>query len=92
MSFSAMEARCRRSPASISVSSSGNTTFFCALNTGNTPADITVTWDSFGWILHGKPFSIRDVWSKKPAGETTRPYTARLDAHDVALLRLSPLK
>ena len=62
----------------------------CALNTSNTAADLTVRWDQL-WTIQGK-FTVRDLWAKKDAGDNTKPYTARVDAHDVLLFRLTPVK
>ena len=62
----------------------------CALNTSDAPADITVEWNRL-WTIQGK-FSVRDVWAKKALGDTTKPTTVRLAAHDVLLARLTPAK
>ena len=70
---------------------SGKEWAVCALNTSTAPADLTIEWDRMSWILHGT-YAVHDVWANKPAGDTTKPYTVRVDSHDVALLRLSPAK
>jgi alpha-galactosidase len=62
----------------------------CALNTSATAAEITVEWKRL-WPMEGE-FSVRDVWARKSAGDTAKPYKARVDSHDVMLFRLSPLK
>jgi alpha-galactosidase len=62
----------------------------CALNTNAAAAELTVHWDRL-WTIQGQ-FQVRDVWAKKPAGDNTKPYTAKVDAHDVLLFRLTPLK
>ena len=62
----------------------------CALNTSNSPADLTVHWDQL-WTIQGK-FTVRDLWAKKDAGDNTKPYTARVEVHDVLLFRLTPVK
>jgi len=62
----------------------------CALNTSDAPADITVEWNRL-WTIQGK-FNVRDVWAKKALGDTTKPTTVRLAAHDVLLARLTPAK
>ncbi|HET7535784.1 MAG TPA: glycoside hydrolase family 27 protein, partial [Candidatus Didemnitutus sp.] len=64
----------------------------CALNTGDTAADLTVEWSRMGWFLQEKLFTLRDVWAKKSVGDTAKPYTARVDSHDVLLFRLTPAK
>lgn len=62
----------------------------CALNTSDAPADITIEWHRL-WTLSGT-YDLRDVWAKKPVGDTTSDYTVHLASHDVALLRLTPRK
>jgi alpha-galactosidase len=61
----------------------------CALNTAPAAADLTIEWDRLGWFLHGN-YALRDVWAKKAAGDTSKPFTVRVESHGVALLRLSP--
>jgi len=58
-----------------------------ALNTGTAAADLTVEWDRL-WTVGGLR-QVRDVWARKDVGDTSKPYTARVDSHDVALFRLS---
>ena len=62
----------------------------CALNTHSAAADITVEWDRL-WTIQGK-FNVHDVWAKKSAGDTTKPFKAHVDSHDVLLFRLTPQK
>ena len=62
----------------------------CALNTNSAAADITVEWKRL-WTIQGH-FNVQDVWAKKPAGDTSKSITVRLDSHDVALYRLTPIK
>jgi len=49
-----------------------------------------VHWDRL-WTVQGK-FTVRNVWAKAAAGDTSKPYTLRVDSHDVALFRLTPIK
>jgi len=60
------------------------------LNTGDTPADLAIDFHHM-WFLGGE-CAIRDLWDKKDAGTTAKPFAKRLDSHDVALLRLTPIK
>jgi alpha-galactosidase len=60
----------------------------CALNTGRTAADLSVEWGRLSF-LQGV-YDVRDLWSKQAAGDTSKPYTARVEAHDVMLFRLTP--
>jgi len=62
----------------------------CMLNTGTAAADLTVHWDRL-WTVQGK-FTVRNVWAKAAAGDTSKPHTLRVDSHDVALFRLTPIK
>ncbi len=62
----------------------------CALNTGTAAADLTIEWDAL-WTIHGK-FNVRDVWAKKAVGDNSKPYTTRVESHDVALFRLTSAK
>lgn len=62
------------------------------LNTSSSTADLTVEWSLFNWILKGKTYTLRDVWAKSAAGDTSKPFVAHLESHDVALLRLTPVK
>lgn len=69
---------------------SGGSWAVCLLNTGAEAADLTIPFPTL-WVLGGK-FTIRDIWAGKDAGTTERPFTARVESHDVALLRLTPIK
>ncbi|HLP08910.1 MAG TPA: glycoside hydrolase family 27 protein [Opitutaceae bacterium] len=60
------------------------------LNTGDKPAELSIDFGHM-WFLGGK-CQVRDIWDKKDAGTTEKPFTKRLESHDVALLRLTPLK
>jgi alpha-galactosidase len=62
----------------------------CALNTSPASADLTVEWNRL-WTIQGQ-YSVQDLWAKKSAGDTAKPYTARVDSHDVMLFRLTPKK
>jgi alpha-galactosidase len=66
---------------------SGGEWAVCVLNTGVTAADLTVEWNRL-WTIKGKR-EVRDVWAKKQVGDTSKPYVAHVESHDVALLRLS---
>jgi alpha-galactosidase len=60
------------------------------INTGDKPADLTVDF-SHMWFFGGK-CQIHDIWDKKDVGTTEKPFTKHLDTHDVAFLRLKPIK
>ena len=63
----------------------------CALNTSAAAADLVIEWHRFQWFLKGD-YSLHDVWAKADAGTTEKDKVARVDSHDVALYRLTPLK
>jgi alpha-galactosidase len=60
------------------------------LNTAQAAADLTVDWAYFHWVLHGT-YEIRDIWAKRTVGDTSKPFIARVESHDIAMLRLKPL-
>jgi alpha-galactosidase len=59
-------------------------------NLGDRPARrIVAPWESLG--LHPeRPCRVRDLWNHEDLGVFTGSFTARVDSHDVALLRLQP--
>ena len=69
----------------------------CFLNRDNKPKPITFNWKtedimdtvSKQQMNAGTVYKIRDVWTKKAAGTTAKPFTATVPPHDVVLLRLS---
>ena len=63
----------------------------CVLNVGDKAAEITFDWHRLQSIPDGK-FKIHDVWRSADAGTTDQPFRMALDRHDVALLRLAPLR
>ncbi|HEX2099583.1 MAG TPA: glycoside hydrolase family 27 protein [Candidatus Synoicihabitans sp.] len=60
------------------------------LNTSKTAEELTVNWGYFHWFLHGT-YTIHDIWANQAAGDTSQPFRARVESHDIALLRLKPL-
>lgn len=63
----------------------------CLLNSGAAAADLTIEWNRLNHIVRGR-FAVRDLWAKKDVGTTDTNFTARIESHDVALVRLKPLK
>lgn len=61
------------------------------LNSGDEPADLEIDF-SHGWWFIGGDCVVRDIWDKRAAGTTKEVFRKRLDAHDVAYLRLTPVK
>ncbi len=60
------------------------------LNKGSSAADLSIDFPSM-WVFGGK-FKVRDIWAKKDLGMNDKVYTQRLEAHDVAFLRLTKAK
>jgi len=60
-------------------------------NLGTRPRRIaTVAWESIG--LHDRrPCRVRDLWQGEELGVFTGEFTARVDSHDVALVRITPM-
>lgn len=42
--------------------------------------------------LKTKRYALRDLWKDQLAGDTSKPLTAKIDAHDVLVLRLMPME
>jgi alpha-galactosidase len=61
------------------------------LNTSATEADLEIDF-SHGWWFVGGECSVRDIWDKKDVGTTKQVFKKKLASHDVAYLRLKPLK
>jgi alpha-galactosidase len=61
------------------------------LNTGSAPADLAIDFNH-GWWFLGADCSVHDIWDKKDAGTTKGIFKKHLDSHDVAFLRLKPIK
>ena len=70
---------------------SGNAKAVCILNTAEQPATIKFGWSTVEPIA-GKEYAIRDLWARKDLGTTDADFEAALEPHEVALLRLSPVK
>ncbi|MFT3780701.1 MAG: glycoside hydrolase family 27 protein [Nibricoccus sp.] len=60
------------------------------LNTGDKAADLSLDFRHM-WFIEGKR-QIHDIWDKKDVGTNEKPFTKHLDSHDVAFLRLKPIK
>lgn len=60
------------------------------LNTGDEAAELEVDFQPM-WFLGGT-CSVRDIWDKKNVGTTEQPFRKRLESHDVAFLRLTPIQ
>ncbi|MFZ5494111.1 MAG: glycoside hydrolase family 27 protein [Verrucomicrobiota bacterium] len=61
------------------------------LNTGDEPAELEIDF-AHGWWFLGGECAVRDIWEKKDTGTTKQAFRKRLDSHDVAFLRLKPVK
>lgn len=61
------------------------------LNSGDEPAELEVDF-AHGWWFVGGECVVRDIWDKKDVGTTAKIFKKQLASHDVAFLRLKPLK
>ncbi|MDQ5977479.1 MAG: alpha-galactosidase, partial [Verrucomicrobiota bacterium] len=61
------------------------------LNTGDEPAELEIDF-AHGWWFVGGECAVRDIWEKKDVGTTAKAFKKHLAPHDVAFLRLKPLK
>jgi alpha-galactosidase len=59
------------------------------LNSGDAAAEVEIDWHHGWWFLGSEMCTVRDIWNKRDAGNTTGKFTAHLDSHDAAFLRLS---
>ena len=73
----------------------------CFLNRGKTPKDVNFLWkdeavtDSLSNRIANfvsTDYSIRDLWMKKNIGTTAKNFSAKIPAHDVVLLKLTPVR
>jgi alpha-galactosidase len=65
---------------------SDGTTAVLLLNRGDSPADLTITWDKIG--LKGKQ-KVRDLWERKDLGEFNNSFTAsNLSKHEHMLIKV----
>ncbi len=70
---------------------SGTARAVILFNRGSVVAPITVTWEQIG-LAPGVEAQVRDLWVKKDLGPTNGRFTAKVNPHDVALIRVTPLK
>jgi alpha-galactosidase len=62
------------------------------LNTGDDVAELEIDFSHGWWFLNASECAVRDIWDKKNAGTTQQVFKKRVDSHDVAYLRLTPVK
>jgi alpha-galactosidase len=61
------------------------------LNTADAPAELAIDFSHGWWFVEGES-AIRDIWDGKDAGTTKQVFKKQLASHDVAYLRLTPIK
>lgn len=69
----------------------------CFLNRDAKPQQVTFNWKgenvmdtvSNQQMNSNTAYKIKDIWAKKAAGTTARPFTAMVQPHDIVMLRLS---
>ncbi|HPC36339.1 MAG TPA: glycoside hydrolase family 27 protein [Candidatus Marinimicrobia bacterium] len=73
----------------------------CFLNRTLAPIRIDLDWKKYPvkddefhyyYYFNEKEYQIRDLWSKKEIGTTAKPLSTQVGAHDVVVLRLSPVR
>jgi hypothetical protein len=61
----------------------------CVLNTGDTPAKLTLDMHELTFLTE-QYYDVTDIWTGKPAGTAMDLHTATVDSHDVMFFRLKP--
>jgi alpha-galactosidase len=61
----------------------------CFFNSGDGPMQLRIDWNHLSFLKG--TYRIRDIWQKKDLGQTTTGFQAPVAAHDVVLVRLSPI-
>ena len=51
---------------------------------------VMMAWESLG-LIENRPCRVRDVWTGQDLGVFSSSFTARVDRHDVALVRITPV-
>lgn len=73
----------------------------CFLNRSTKPINVNFAWNEHTIVdsifnkaadFKTTTYSIRDLWAKKNIGNTSKDFTAIVPAHDVIMLRLTPIK
>jgi alpha-galactosidase len=62
----------------------------CVLNTASEPAEMTVAWSELEFL--DGTYKVRDLWDKKDLGTTEADFSGPVDAHGVALMRLTRVR
>jgi alpha-galactosidase len=58
-------------------------------NRGGASADVAVNWTDIGYPAHLSA-NVRDLWALKDVGKFTGSYTAKVESHGVAMVRVTP--
>jgi alpha-galactosidase len=58
-------------------------------NRGLSESDFNVSWEQIGYPNH-LPAKVRDLWSHKDAGSFTGNYSAKVPAHSVVMVKITP--
>jgi len=73
----------------------------CFLNRTLQPVEVKLDWKEFPvkddefhyqYFFNEKEYKIRDLWAKKDLGTTAKLFMTQIAAHDVVVLKLSPVK
>ncbi len=63
----------------------------CVLNAGQQARELEVRWADLPQLGEG-PYQMREVWANRDLGDAGEAWRGELQAHDVVLLRLSPVE
>ena len=69
--------------------SSRGAKYFALFNTGDAPAEVSVSWKELG--LDGR-YDVRDLWEKRSLGSFEDHVAERINPHGAGLYRLSPAR
>jgi alpha-galactosidase len=59
------------------------------LNRGSATQTITVNWERIGYPGHLSA-GVRDLWARKDLGRFDGKFSARVQSHEVVMLRVTP--
>jgi len=58
-------------------------------NRGNVAAPVTVSWEQIG-LAPAAEAHVRDLWARKDLGSLKGRFTAKVEPHDVVMIRVRP--
>jgi len=70
---------------------SGTARAVILFNRGSVAAPISVTWEQIG-LAPGVEAQVRDLWAKQDVGKIKGRFMAKVDPHNVVMIRVNPLQ